>query len=105
MSALRKKGVFLSNSFGVIHPSQPNYIASISGDLFGFNSDDPGWAQRIGESDPDQPPITTIVDLLEAQGYSWKAYAQDLQESNKDTVFSFCNVFRKTSGTAARLIL
>ena len=83
MSQLRKKWVFLSNSFGVIHPSQPNYIASISGDLFGFNSDDVGWAHRIGEDPPDYPPITTIVDLLEAKGCTWKAYAEQLQDSDK----------------------
>lgn len=83
MNNLRRKGVFLSNSFGVIHPSQPNYIASIAGDLFGFNSDDAGWAHRIGENPPDYPPITTIVDLLENKGLTWKAYAEQLLESDK----------------------
>ena len=58
-------------------------MASISGDLFGFNSDDVGWAHRIGEDPPDYPPITTIVDLLEAKGCTWKAYAEQLQDSDK----------------------
>ena len=83
MSNLRKQGVFLSNSHGVTHPSQPNYIVSISGDTFGFINDDNGWATRIQDDDPNQPPITTIVDLLEAQGLSWKSYAEDLLDSDR----------------------
>lgn len=83
MNALRKKGVFLSNSFGITHPSQPNYIASISGDLFGFINDNAGWAKRTGATPPNRPPITTIVDLLENKGLSWKVYAEELQEQDK----------------------
>lgn len=83
MNALRKKGVFLSNNFGVAHPSQPNYIAMISGDLFGINNDSNGWARVIGDYAHKPPPITTIVDLLEAQGYKWKVYAEELQDSDK----------------------
>ena len=32
LSSLRKKGVFLSNSQGITHPSQTNYICMIAGD-------------------------------------------------------------------------
>lgn len=74
MRALRRKGVFLANAFGVTHPSQPNYILSIGGDTFGITSDTPGYVQS---SNPAQP-VTSIVDLLEAQGLTWKAYAENL---------------------------
>jgi hypothetical protein len=36
---LPKYGVVLTNVFGVIHPSQPNYIAMIAGDTLGVKSD------------------------------------------------------------------
>ncbi|MEM7536652.1 MAG: alkaline phosphatase family protein [Chloroflexota bacterium] len=83
LNTLRKKGVLLSNSYGVAHPSKLNYIAIIAGDLFGINHDSVEWAQVIGDFAPDPPPITTIVDLLEAQGYSWKAYVEELEDSDK----------------------
>ena len=33
---LATKGITLSNYFGVTHPSEPNYVASIGGDNFGM---------------------------------------------------------------------
>ncbi len=80
MSALRKKGVYLSNALGVTHSSQPNYIVSVSGDSMGFIDDSPGYAEWIYSqyNDPQPPMVTTIADLLEAQGLTWKNYAQSL---------------------------
>ncbi len=83
MAALREKGVFLQNSYGVTHSSQPNYIASTGGDTFGLFDDTPGYAQWIYETGPDYPPVTSIVDLIENKGLDWKAYAEDLSEDNK----------------------
>ena len=81
MSDLRKKGVYLENMWGITHPSQPNYIASVSGDTFGIKDDDAYWvAPYVTNMDPENdPPVTTIVDLLEAKGLSWKCYAEDIQ--------------------------
>jgi acid phosphatase len=45
MRALREKGVFLANSFGVTHTSQPNYILSIGGDTLGIVDDTPGYVR------------------------------------------------------------
>ena len=82
MNQLRRQGVFLSNSMGVTHSSQPNYIASVGGDTFGLFDDTDGYVQWI--YDPQgifsQSPVTSIVDLLEAQGLTWRAYAEDLPE-------------------------
>ena len=65
MRRLARPGIQLGNYFGVMHPSQTNYIASIAGELCNVTSDDrpPPLGQR------------TIVDLLEeAPGrLRWKA--------------------------------
>jgi len=63
MSDLRKKGVYLENMWGITHPSQPNYIASVSGDTFGIKDDDAYWvAPYVTDMDPENdPPVTTIV--------------------------------------------
>jgi Phosphoesterase family len=84
MKSLLKKGVFLSNAIGVTHPSQPNYILSVAGDTFGINGDDSFWvAPYITSTEPNsQPPVTSIVDLLEAKGLTWKSYAENLQPSD-----------------------
>jgi Phosphoesterase family len=78
---LRQKGVYLANMWGITHPSQPNYIASVSGDTFGIKDDDAYWvAPYVTNLHPEtDPPVTTIVDLLEAKGLSWKCYAEKMQ--------------------------
>jgi Phosphoesterase family len=81
MRGLRSKGVFLKNSVGLTHPSQPNYIAVTGGDIFNLQTDDVGWVTYFGANGPDDPTlpaVTSIVDLLEARGFTWKAYAEDL---------------------------
>src|ERR1700759_2064927 len=70
MRRLARQGIQLGNYFGVMHPSQTNYIASIAGELCNVTSDD-------------RPPLLsqrTIVDLLEeAPGrLRWKAYMESL---------------------------
>ena len=66
MRQLSKQGIELRNYFGVMHPSQTNYVASIAGELCNATSDD-----RL-------EPIEkrTIVDLIEeAPGrLRWKGY-------------------------------
>jgi len=36
LAYLASKGITLSNYFGVTHPSEPNYVASVSGDNYGM---------------------------------------------------------------------
>lgn len=64
-NSLTKRGAYLSNFTAATHPSQPNYIAMVAGDTFDHktNSD-----LNLSEK--------SIVDLLEAKGISWKAYAE-----------------------------
>jgi phospholipase C len=54
-----------TNAYGVTHPSQPNYIAATSGSTNGVASDN--------DTTIDVP---NIVDQLEANGKTWKAYMQ-----------------------------
>src|SRR4051812_44209837 len=62
---LSKQGALLTNYFAITHPSQPNYIALISGSTFGINSDKD--VNLTGNH---------IGDLLEAKGLNWKVYAE-----------------------------
>jgi hypothetical protein len=62
---LAKEGALLKNFHAERHPSQPNYIALISGDTYGCKDDD--------NIDIRAPNIT---DLLEARGRTWKVYAE-----------------------------
>ncbi len=81
MKSLLAKGVFLSNAVGVTHPSHPNYVLSGAGDTFGFNGDSSFWAAPyITTTAPNlEAPVTSIIDLLEAKGLTWKSYAENLQ--------------------------
>jgi len=59
--------------YGVTHPSQPNYVAAISGSNWFVNNDNP--ANRYDH--------TNLVDQLEAHHISWGAYMESMPGSNK----------------------
>ncbi|KAJ3333734.1 hypothetical protein HDU76_004546 [Blyttiomyces sp. JEL0837] len=65
-TTLPAKGYLLENMYGITHPSQGNYIAMIAGDTLGVKGD--GVYNLDGNS---------IVDLLEANGNTWKTYQED----------------------------
>jgi phospholipase C len=71
MRGLQDRGVRLSDSHGVTHPSQPNYFAAVAGLPFVTNDD----CQDV--------EATSLVDLLEAKGITWRAYMEDLPENDK----------------------
>jgi len=64
-SSLASKGLLLTNYHGLTHPSQPNYLTMIAGDHFGLTSN---LDVNLTE--------TTLVDLLEAKGLSWRTYQE-----------------------------
>ncbi|PHH72473.1 hypothetical protein CDD83_4941 [Cordyceps sp. RAO-2017] len=66
---LATKGVALTNYYGVTHPSQPNYMASVAGDYFGMNHDDFSRAPRS---------VATVMDLLDERGIAWGLYQEDM---------------------------
>ncbi|KAI1413015.1 phosphoesterase-domain-containing protein [Hypoxylon sp. FL1857] len=69
---LAKRGITLSNYHALTHPSQPNYIGSISGDYLGMQNDD---FTQIDKN------VSTIIDLLEDKGISWGEYQEDMPYS------------------------
>ncbi|KAF3173941.1 hypothetical protein EYR41_004366 [Orbilia oligospora] len=62
-----KKGITLNNYFAVTHPSEPNYVAAVSGDYYGINNDDDNIIPAN---------VSTVVDLLEEKGISWGEYQE-----------------------------
>lgn len=59
---------FAANYYGVTHPSEPNYVATVAGDFFGLHADDPTF----------RSDATNIVDQLESKGLTWATYQQGL---------------------------
>ncbi|KAK0117351.1 hypothetical protein ONS96_013182 [Cadophora gregata f. sp. sojae] len=66
---LRKQGILLTEYYGLTHPSQPNYIASICGDYFGLNHD---GIVKIPSN------VSTVVDLFDAKNIEWKGYFEGI---------------------------
>jgi phospholipase C len=60
------------NYYGVTHPSEPNYIASITGSNWGIQDD------NVHVLD-----VPNIVDQLEAKGLTWDAYMEAIDPANK----------------------
>jgi hypothetical protein len=61
-----------TNYYGVTHPSEPNYIASITGSNFGIQDD------NVHVLD-----VPNLVDQLESHGLTWDAYMEAMDPSNK----------------------
>lgn len=62
-----------TNYYGVTHPSEPNYVASIAGDNYWTNNDNP--ANRFDH--------TNLVDSLESAHMTWGAYMEALPTDDK----------------------
>ncbi|MEC7755241.1 MAG: alkaline phosphatase family protein [Bacteroidota bacterium] len=73
---LARQGIDMANYFGVMHPSQTNYIASIAAELCNMTDDDPP---------PSPLEQRTIVDLIEESPYrlDWKAYMDSYIPQNQ----------------------
>jgi len=67
---LASRFALAANYFAVTHPSLPNYLALVAGDTFGVTSDClPTQCSLQG---------ATIASLLDANGLSWKEYAESM---------------------------
>jgi phospholipase C len=67
---LAKRFALLTRSYGVTHPSLPNYIALVSGSTHGIDS-------NCTKCSVD---ARSLADTLEAAGKTWKTYAEGLPE-------------------------
>jgi hypothetical protein len=68
INELAKRGAVAANYYGVTHPSEPNYVAAISGSNWWSNNDDPN--NRFDH--------TNLVDQLEAKKRTWGAYMESM---------------------------
>src|SRR5579859_5765675 len=68
LNSLAQSYAVAENYFGVTHPSEPNYVAAISGSNWFVNDDNP--ANRFNH--------TNIVDQLEAKKLTWGAYMESM---------------------------
>ncbi|ORE03072.1 phosphoesterase-domain-containing protein, partial [Rhizopus microsporus var. microsporus] len=66
---LAKQGILLDNFNAITHPSEPNYVCAGGGDNFGIDNDD---YYNIPAN------VTTIYDLLENKGLTWKVYQENI---------------------------
>lgn len=83
-----------SNYYGVVHPSEGNYVAMIGGSTFGINNDDAYYCSA-GSSAPNcfnsaQPNYAnhtvtgpSLLDQLTATGRTFKGYYEDLPADPK----------------------
>jgi hypothetical protein len=72
INTLAQTYALATNYFGVTHPSEPNYLATIAGSFFGIQDDAPPSAPGHTLNAP------SIVDQLEAKKLTWKTYQQSL---------------------------
>lgn len=68
-----------TSSFGVAHPSQPNYIAITSGSTNG-----------VADDNDTTIDVPNIVDQLEAHGKTWTDYQQSLSLCNGNKLAHAC---------------
>ena len=73
MTALAQQYATATDYYGVTHPSEPNYVAMISGSNWWTNNDNP--ANRFDH--------VNLVDQLEAAHKSWAAYMEALPVNDK----------------------
>jgi hypothetical protein len=69
IDVLIKQGILLTEYYGLTHPSQPNYIASVGGDYFGLNQD---GIVNIPQN------VSTLVDLFDTKNIDWRGYFEGI---------------------------
>ena len=75
INSLASGGALMTQSFGVTHPSQPNYLALFAGDTFGVDSN--ACPLNLGAA-------PNLASELIAAGRSFGGYAQSLPTSATD---------------------
>jgi phosphatidylinositol-3-phosphatase len=87
LNALANQYGLATNYFGVTHPSEPNYMASVAGSYFGVQDDNQFYCTpAMATTDPNCTGTTvnhtvssqSIADQLTADGKTWTGYFQSL---------------------------
>ncbi len=80
MRTLAAKGIELANYFGVMHPSNTNYVASIAGEICNVSQDPLYYTLMPSPMKPAPGPAPfsqkTIVDTLAENQLDWRAYME-----------------------------
>ncbi len=76
INALAQTYGLATRSYGVTHPSEPNYVATIGGDYFGIQDDAPFSSTTNGVNHTITGP--SLASQLDTAGLSWKTYQQSL---------------------------
>jgi phosphatidylinositol-3-phosphatase len=99
LSALAKEYGLATKSYGVVHPSQANYIAMLGGDTFGIHDDD-AWFCTAQMVSPDCEfasnsgyathvvQARSLMDQLTQANLTWKGYFEDLPEPGSLAIFN-----------------
>ena len=74
INELAKRGALLTQSYGVTHPSQPNYLALFSGSTRGITSN----------ACPLDLSGANLAILLQAKGLSFTSYAESMPQAGYD---------------------
>jgi phospholipase C len=91
INGLAERYGMASQFFAEVHPSEANYIAMLAGDTFGIHDDDAfyckprmndTWCSKAQRTDYVDHTLTarSLMDQLEARGFTWKAYMESLPE-------------------------
>lgn len=75
LASLVRRYAFAPSYYAVAHPSEPNYIALISGSTWGVSDDDPG-------NTVDRP---NVADQLQARHLTWDGYMESLPRTGDVT--------------------
>ena len=77
-SSLAEQGAVFTDSHGVAHPSQPNYLALFAGSMFGVTSD----------TCPQSLSGDNLASALAARNLTFTGYSEDLPQPGYDGCFS-----------------
>jgi phosphatidylinositol-3-phosphatase len=89
LNALAKEYGLATAYYGVVHPSQPNYIAMLGGDTFGIHDNDAWFCKPLTPSAgcsyaltpfyaPHSVQARSLMDQLEDAKLTWKGYFEDI---------------------------
>ncbi len=99
LNSLAKEYGLATNYYGVVHPSEGNYVAMLGGDTFGIRDDDAWFCEPLTVS-LDCPhsarpgyashsiAAPSLMDQLAAAGLTWKGYFEDLPTPGSLEIFS-----------------
>ncbi len=99
INQLAKTYGLAANFYGVVHPSEGNYVAMLGGSTFGIHDDDafycqPGSSERFCSNSKQKDYANhtisdrSLLDQLEQKGLTWKGYFESIPTPGSKEVVS-----------------